>query len=204
MRILPPSGGFLGGFNEMTWVKYWVGQNSFGFLRTFVWKNSNELLGQPDTLPELPRWLSGKESTCQYRRHKKHRFDPCVGKIPWKRKWQPTPVFLSGESHGQRRLAVNSPWGCKKSDTTERLSTYTLPSTCHKISPPKVVIMIVISLFQFSSSIVTMNYLLLLLLGFLELWLWPCPGPKKKKQQLPESTLPTPSLLGGSPGSVIR
>ena len=53
MRILPPSGGFLGGFNEMTWVKYWVGQNSFGFLRTFVWKNSNELLGQPDTLPEL-------------------------------------------------------------------------------------------------------------------------------------------------------
>ena len=37
----------------MTWVKYWVGQNSFGFLRTFVWKNSNELLGQPDTLPEL-------------------------------------------------------------------------------------------------------------------------------------------------------
>ena len=46
--------------------------------------------------------------------------------------------------------------------------TYTLPSTCHKISPPKVVIMIIISIFLFSSSIIIMNYLLLLLLGFLE------------------------------------
>ena len=40
---------------------------------------------------------------------------------PWKRKWQPTPVFLPGESHGQRRLAGFSPRGCKESDTTERL-----------------------------------------------------------------------------------
>ena len=37
--------------------------------------------------------------------------DPWVGKIPWSRKWQPTPVFLPGESHGQRRLAGYSPWG---------------------------------------------------------------------------------------------
>ena len=36
-------------------------------------------------------------------------FDPCVGKIPWRRAWQPTPVFLSGESHGQRNLADYSP-----------------------------------------------------------------------------------------------
>ena len=47
------------------------------------------------------------------------RFDPWVGKIPWRRKWQPTPVFLPGESHGQRSLAGYSPWGCKESDTTE-------------------------------------------------------------------------------------
>ena len=114
--------GFLGGFNEMTCVKYWVGQNSFGFFHKVVWENSNELLGQPNTLPELPRWLSGKESTCQYRRHKRCKFDPCVGKIPWKRKWHPTPGFLPGESHRQRRLAVYSPWGCKESDTTELLS----------------------------------------------------------------------------------
>ena len=41
----------------------------------------------------------------------------------WRRKWQPTPVSLPGESHGQRSLAGYSPWGCKESDTTERLST---------------------------------------------------------------------------------
>ena len=44
-------------------------------------------------------------------------FDPWVGKIPWRRKWQPTPVFLLGESYGQRSLAGYSPWGCKESDT---------------------------------------------------------------------------------------
>ena len=56
---------------------------------------------------ELPKVenLSGKEFTCQSRRHRRHRFDPCFGKIPWRRKWQPTPVFLPGEFHGQRSLA---------------------------------------------------------------------------------------------------
>ena len=48
-------------------------------------------------------------------------FDPWVGKIPWKRKWQPTPVFLPGESHEQRNLAGYGLLGCKESDTTERL-----------------------------------------------------------------------------------
>ena len=42
-----------------------------------------------------------------------------MGLIPWRRKWQPTPVYLLGESHGQRNLAVYSPWGFKESDTTE-------------------------------------------------------------------------------------
>ena len=41
--------------------------------------------------------------------------------IPWRRKWQPTPVFLPGEFHGQRSLAGCSPWGRKESDMTERL-----------------------------------------------------------------------------------
>ena len=50
----------------------------------------------------LSQWLSGKESACQCRRHK---FDPWVRKIPWRRKWQPTPVFLPGKSHRQRSLA---------------------------------------------------------------------------------------------------
>ena len=44
----------------------------------------------------VPGGTSGKESACQCRRHKKYGFDPWVGKIPWRRKWQPTPVFLAG------------------------------------------------------------------------------------------------------------
>ena len=50
-------------------------------------------------------------------------FDPWVGKIPWRRKWQPTPVFLPGEPHGKRNLVGCSPWGRKELNTTERLST---------------------------------------------------------------------------------
>ena len=47
----------------------------------------------------LPRWCSRKESACQCKRHKRYGFDPWVGKIPWRKKWQPTPVFLPGKSH---------------------------------------------------------------------------------------------------------
>ena len=70
----------------------------------------------------LPRWLRGKESTCQCRKLRRHGFDPWIGKIPWKRKWQPTPAFFPGKSHGQKSLAGHSPWGCKEWDTTEWLS----------------------------------------------------------------------------------
>ena len=44
--------------------------------------------------------------------------DSWVGKIPWRRTWHPTPIFLPGKSHGQRSLAGYSPWGCKESDMT--------------------------------------------------------------------------------------
>ena len=60
-----------------------------------------------------------KKFSCQCRRHKKHEFDPWVGKIPQSRKWQPSPVFLPGESHGQRALVGYSLWGCKELDTSE-------------------------------------------------------------------------------------
>ena len=56
-------------------------------------------------------------------RRKRHRLDPWVGKIPWRKAQQPPPVFLPGESQGQRSLAGYGPWGCKELDTTERLST---------------------------------------------------------------------------------
>ena len=45
--------------------------------------------------------------------------DPCVGKTPWRRTWQPTPVFLLGKSHGQRSLIGYGAWGRKESDITE-------------------------------------------------------------------------------------
>ena len=47
-------------------------------------------------------------------------FNPWVGKIPWRRAWQPTPVFFPGESHGQKILEVYSPWGHQEPDTTEQ------------------------------------------------------------------------------------
>ena len=53
----------------------------------------------------LPRWCSGTEITCQAKRRRRGRVDPWLGKIPWSQKWQPTLVFLPGESHGQRSLA---------------------------------------------------------------------------------------------------
>ena len=55
--------------------------------------------------------VSSKESTCQFRRCG---FDPWVGKMSWRRNWQPTPVFLPGKSHGQRNMAGYSPWDHKR------------------------------------------------------------------------------------------
>ena len=51
----------------------------------------------------FPGGTSGKEPVCQYRRHKRDSFDPLVGKIPWRRAWQPNPIFLPGKCHGQKR-----------------------------------------------------------------------------------------------------
>ena len=62
-----------------------------------------------------------KESACSSRCE----FDPWVRKIPWRRKWQPTPVFLLRKSHGQRSLECYSPWGGKELDMTEQLSKHT-------------------------------------------------------------------------------
>ena len=56
-------------------------------------------------------WASGEEPACQGRRLG---LDLWVGKIPWRKKWQPTPVFLPGKSHGQRSLEGHSPWGHKR------------------------------------------------------------------------------------------
>jgi len=57
----------------------------------------------------FPGGTSGKEPICQCRRHKRCGFDPWGGKIPWRRAWKPTPVFLPEESHGQRNLVDYGP-----------------------------------------------------------------------------------------------
>ena len=62
-----------------------------------------------------------KPRVAKWRGNRRLEFDPWVGKISWRRAWQPTPEFLPGESHGQRSLAGYSPWGCKELDTTEWL-----------------------------------------------------------------------------------
>ena len=82
-----------------------------------ILSNPDQIEYPPGSFPWRPREnessfsvaYHGKESTCQYRRCKRQGFDPWVGKIPWSRKWQPTPVSLPGKSHGQRSLAGYSP-----------------------------------------------------------------------------------------------
>ena len=69
----------------------------------------------------LPWWLSGKESACNVGAAGSHGFDPWVGKVLWRRAWQPVPGVLTGESHGLRNLEDYSPWGCKDLDTTEMI-----------------------------------------------------------------------------------
>ena len=73
----------------------------------------------------LPWCLRGKESTCNAGiTGKRHRLDAWVGKIPWRREWHPTPVLLSGKSHGQTNL-VGCVCGYKESDTTLGLNKQT-------------------------------------------------------------------------------
>ena len=62
-------------------------------------------------------------------------FDPWVGKMPWRKKWQSTPVFLPGKSHGQRSLVGYGPWDCKESDnlvTKQQLQLTIKPRAAHK------------------------------------------------------------------------
>ena len=66
----------------------------------------------------LPWWLSGKELACWCRRLRRCGLDPWSGKIPWSKKWQPTPIFLPGKFHGQRSLEGHSTWGPKELATT--------------------------------------------------------------------------------------
>ena len=117
------------------------------------------LLSEVVSIIGLPRWFSGQGSASPCRRN---RFDPWVREIPWRRQWQPTPVFLPGKSHGQRSLEGYSPWGhervghdlarsCLQTQSCSevrraRISTYEFvcvcsvaqlcPTLCDPMSPP--------------------------------------------------------------------
>ena len=80
---------------------------------------SQHIFNCPYLLVGLPQWVSSKESSAR----QEHDFNPW-GNIPWRRKWQPTPVFLPGKPHGQRSLAGYSPQGHTESNTTEHAHTY--------------------------------------------------------------------------------
>ena len=82
--------------------------------------------GECTCLRGFPSGTSGKEPACQCRRHKRHRFDPWVQKIAWKKAWQPTPVFLPGEHHGQRNLAATVRRVAKSRTRLKCLSTHAL------------------------------------------------------------------------------
>ena len=84
------------------------------FSSATIWKR--QLFGAQPSLG-CPGGASGKEPVCQCRRLERGGFDPWVGKIPWRRKWQSTPVFFPREFHGERSRL--QPIGSKGSDTTE-------------------------------------------------------------------------------------
>ena len=93
------------------------GQDSKESLRTKG--NDRNLPMWLSWITALPWWLSVKESTCQCRRGG---FEPWVGKIPWRRKWQPTLVFLPGTSHGQGAWQVTAHGVARELGTTKWLN----------------------------------------------------------------------------------
>ena len=126
----------LGIFTECPWR--WVCLLFFTIrMRLWIWgKNTTEILLLSCHLKfgcmiavclitDFPGSTLGKESTCKCKRLKKFRFCSWDGKIPWSRKWHPTPVFLPGKFNGHRSLMGYSLWGCVESDMTEWLNTHT-------------------------------------------------------------------------------
>ena len=77
--------------------KHWGSRITHSFSETWGKKGASQVA------------LVVKKSSWQCRRHKRHGFNPCIRKIPWRRAWQSTQVFLPGESHGQRSLAGYGP-----------------------------------------------------------------------------------------------
>ena len=115
-----------------SWPRYEAGETRKG-----KWRSLNYPNGEPQESFNLesgmirfallritlgfPDGANGKELACQCRGFRRCRFDPWVGKILWRKKWQPTPAFLPGKFHGQRSLVGYSLWGRKELDMTEHI-----------------------------------------------------------------------------------
>ena len=115
---------FLLEYNSLTILCYFLLYNIVNQPHKYTYIPS--LLGLPLISPthlghhrDFPGGTSGKEFAGQCRRHKRCRFNHWVAKIPWRRKWKPTPLFLPRKFHRQRSLLGYSPWGHKKSKMIE-------------------------------------------------------------------------------------
>ena len=119
--ITPSSRGF-SQFRDRTGVSYAPCITGRFFIHWATWEapRCSSILSSPSLpLSRLPRCLGGKVPACLCRRWG---LDLWVGKIPWRRAWQPISVFLTRESHRQRSLVGCSPWGHKESDMTEQVN----------------------------------------------------------------------------------
>ena len=117
--------------NSQEW-DCWVKESVYFCVKysQFVFQSNCEFLPSLPCLMGFPGGSDGKESGCNAGDlGLRLGFNPWVRKIPWRRAWQPTPVFLPGESQGQRSLAGYSPWGHKEPDTTECLTLSLFTST---------------------------------------------------------------------------
>ena len=103
-------------FHLQCWVSFRCATKLFKYAYIYICKYGASQVAQ---------WEN--KSTCQCRRGK---FDPCIGKITWRRKWQPIPVFLPGESNGQRSLAGYRLWGLK---SWTQLSNQTTITTTFRV-----------------------------------------------------------------------
>ena len=112
--------GWMASLTRWTWV--WVDSGSWWWTgRPGVLQFMGSQRIGHDWVTDLNRWLSSKESAWQCMRLRRHEFNPCVWKIPWRRKWQPSPVSSPGKSQEQRSpwQAVYSPQGRKETDSSE-------------------------------------------------------------------------------------
>ena len=111
--------------NILAWRIPWIGEpvglQVIGSKRAgHNWRDLAHTHASTAQYYRLPRWLSGKESAWQWRRYRKREFDPWIGKISWRRKWQPTSVLLEDPMDREAWWAITN--GVSKSWT--RLSTH--------------------------------------------------------------------------------